>query len=165
MLELLRLWQWLLKCLRLDCLRLQNWIFISLFSSDLIFFIFFTIIVALRYAQAIRRNWFFYWLRTLGWCYFFRTKVAVNMLLGEFQWPVRIIVNPAVEITAAVVATSFIVASNDFLISFLEFRFLAALKNLGSVQSEIQERTLKKCMVEFIASLALLLQTRDSLIN
>jgi len=74
-------------------------------------------------------------------------------------------VNPAVEITAAVVATSFIVASNDFLISFLEFRFLAALKNLGSVQSKIQERTLKKCMVEFIASLALLLQTRDSLIN
>ena len=86
-------------------------------------------------------------------------------LLGEFQWPIRIIVDPAVEITAAVVATGFIVASYDFLISFLKFWFLAALKNLGRVQAEIQERTLKKCMVEFIASLALLLQTRDSLIN
>lgn len=50
----------------------------------------------------------------------------------------------AVGKATAVIAAVFIVATNDFLISFLKFRFLAGLKNLGSVQSEIQERTLKK---------------------
>lgn len=63
----------------------------------------------------------------------------------------------AVRKTAAVVTTVFIVATNNFLISFLKFRFLAGLKNLGSVQSKIQERTLKKCVIKFIATFALLL--------